>query len=69
MAANEVPLVVLTPDEADALREIIGALAVIERVHLKFDRDVIEITRMAWRDLLLRPAARLQRVLPRRIEP
>jgi hypothetical protein len=53
--------IVLTDDEAQALREVLAALSVIEDRDLRHDH-VIEITRETWRDLLLRPASRLRRV-------
>ena len=56
----------LTPDEAAAMREIIAALATIEERGLRQDW-VIEISREAWRDLLLRPAARLRRITAPRL--
>jgi hypothetical protein len=56
----------LTEDEADALREVLAALSVIEERGLRHDR-VIEISREVWRDMLLRPASRLRRITTRKL--
>lgn len=53
--------ITLTLDEAAALRDIFAALATMEREFRRGD-DVIEVSRLLWRDLLTRPAERLHRV-------
>jgi hypothetical protein len=58
----------LEPEEVRALRELLAALSVMEEQFVRGDR-VLEISNMAWRDLVMRPAQGLRRVTVRRLVP
>jgi hypothetical protein len=52
----------LTPDEAEALSEVLAMLAVIDDRANSHPQRLVTISRETWRDMLLRPAQRLLRV-------
>jgi hypothetical protein len=58
----------LEPDEVRALRDLLAALSVMEEQFSRGDR-VLEISDMAWRDLVMRPALGLRRVTIRKLVP
>jgi hypothetical protein len=55
----------LTDDEAAALRDILAALSVIGERGFDDERQMVEMSYQLWREMLLRPAARLVRVTSR----